>query len=1122
MARNLTKHPQYFGGYLNMARHNIFRISNHIADKFRMTKLGSEECILTSFLLNKDLKNPPNWNHVFNNTVRFMPVIKVFDFEMLPKKHREKLEQEGKVPESTKDIKRMQEMLGIIFKEINGFRNDYSHYYSTITGTNRKIEVGTQLAVFLNDTFNLAIEYTKARMSDVLKDKDYSLVENKVMVNSDNEITTHGLVFLICMFLECEQAYQFISQIEGLRGTQYSSFIATHEVFMAFCVKLPHDKFASEDLKKSLTLDMINELNRCPGTLYEVITEGGKSRFIPEIEYEKKENIIKNSLDDKITDEWDESSYLNYIRGLTKRVRYDDRFAYFAMRYIDEMNIFKELRFHINLGKLELANYEKELAGEKVERRVVESAKAFGKLSEFEDEASVYQRIDNKNLTPGFEQFAPHYNIRYNNKNTRISKIGLKKRERSSTAILYKNQTKTSKVQYRLNQPKVDAFLSLHELPKIILLEYLENGKAEEIINTFITFNEKDLLNKVFIEEVKKKLPDDWDVFYKKSFSKKTNDTEKGKIRLEFYQKMLHNRKDVLNEVLKEYDLNDKQVPTHILNYWLNISDVGKERSFSDRVKLMKRDCMDRLKVMEKHKNNPAVRTPKVGEMATFLAKDIVDMIIDKERKEKITSFYYDKMQECLAFYADDEKKKLFGRLLKELRLLEVGGHPFLSNVMREKPYNTVQFYINYLQEKANKNISVYNNKKKKNVTKDVSWMMKTFYTIELDKNTHKPMTVVRMPDDKSNIPFTIIKWEKGEKDLDEWLNWVTTGTKDAKGKRGVRKPLDLPTNLFDEKLCELLSEKLTEKDIEFDTGLNCNELFKLWWESRDDTTQDFYRFEREYEIYDEKINFIPNTAKTFKSYYETAFKRVSKRNKQKGNQTDKQLESVFKKAIAGTEKDIRFLQEEDCITLLMVEQMMGGIENVKLSIIDNLLNEQVPARLSLVYKIPPIKRTIVTECKIKNYTQLQKYRFDRRLPALLEYHKEEEVQLEWLKKQLESYNKAKQDILDNVFELEKLIIKKDLDGVKKLFVDKHGNINSGNIEHKPYLAWLRNKGIIDENEEEFLICVRNKFSHNQFPEKNNILKVEGVEWNNDLPIAEQISKVYKLYIDNIFYKVSK
>ena len=48
--------------------------------------------------------------------------------------------------------------------------------------------------------------------------------------------------------------------------------------------------------------------------------------------------------------------------------------------------------------------------------------------------------------------------------------------------IIFIAKKTDNKVKAYLKQPLPDAFLSTHELPKIILLEYLQKGKAEELI----------------------------------------------------------------------------------------------------------------------------------------------------------------------------------------------------------------------------------------------------------------------------------------------------------------------------------------------------------------------------------------------------------------------------------------------------------------------------------------------------------------------------------------------------------------------------------------------------------------------------------------------------------------
>jgi hypothetical protein len=91
--RTLENDPQFFGGYLNMARLNVFMISNYIAQQFEQSSLNEDGEIKNSFLCDKNIRRL-NWNHVFSKTVRFLPILKIFDFERLPDDEKEKLSEE--------------------------------------------------------------------------------------------------------------------------------------------------------------------------------------------------------------------------------------------------------------------------------------------------------------------------------------------------------------------------------------------------------------------------------------------------------------------------------------------------------------------------------------------------------------------------------------------------------------------------------------------------------------------------------------------------------------------------------------------------------------------------------------------------------------------------------------------------------------------------------------------------------------------------------------------------------------------------------------------------------------------------------------------------------------------
>ncbi len=1110
--RTLADDPQYFGAYLNMARLNIFNINNHVAKELKLSPLDEEGKIPSSFLCNSQLKKA-NWNHIYSRTRRFFPVLKVFDVAELPKFERQALDPQEK------DFALMSDTLKILFTELQEFRNDYSHYYSTEKGNTRKLKISDVLASFLAINFKRAIEYTKERFKGVFVDNDYSLVETKQVVGDDNTITTEGLVFLTCMFLEREYAFQFIGKIIGLKGTQYNSFLATREVLMAFCLRLPHDKFISDDPTQSFILDVANELNRCPGELYDVIVDEEKQKFRPQLDELKKRNVRENSFGEEV---WDDDNYDSYLEAITRQVRFRNRFSEFALKFIDQTDFLGKYRFQIDLGKLQITSYPKSFAGEEIDRPIVENAKAFGKLADFGNEATTLSQITKDRGEARFEPFAPHYN-------TELNKIGLSRK--SQPALLIPSEKR--KAGFRLSQPAPEAFLSLHELQKIILLNYLSPGEAERLIDNFMLAN-NELITMPFVEKIKQQLPADWNGFERRADSRKQKGYLPGKL------KYLRSRKETLNKVLEPYGLDDKQIPGRILDYWLNIKDVSAQNMFSDRIKLMRRDCRDRLKALRKFRKDQKGTIPKIGEMATFLARDIVDMIIDeKGKKKKITSFYYDKLQECLALFADPEKKATFiHTVTTELKLNEPGGHPFLFRLKLHEINRTVEFYELYLQEKAERMVPQKNIRSGKTELKDHSWIETTFIRSEKSEKTGRFMTVVKIPGNLSSIPFSIRQIIKPEQSLDQWLHDIRNGHE----KTDKSQPVNLPTNLFDSRLRDLLQQALDTTGTEYSPTANWNELFKLWWKMRDDDTQPFYKAKREYMIYDQRICFEPGSKSKFSDYYCNSLAHVFKL-KQKERQAERrtnprlpdiqfsQVERVFKRTLAETEKTIRIIQEEDRTLLLMLEQLLGEGQDIKLSKAETLLNETKPIKQKVTDKLsfddngqelkgadrPEITRTITASRKQKDYTVLRKFIFDRRLPELFEYFSSAEISLDVLKQELDAYNKAKSEIFDTVFALEERLIATNAAEICQLFADNAGKPQKGNIQHKPYLHWLLKNNTIDEDTFVFLNMVRNCFSHNQFPKKK-IMELYIGQWNANC-FATTIASVYKQKITEIMEK---
>ncbi len=1115
--RTLQDDPQYFGGYLNMARLNIFNISNHVADKLSIALLKNEEDINNSFLCNSNQKL--NWSKAYAMTMRFMPLLKVFDTERLPEHCTSQ-----KDKEKGKEFGIMCDSLRIVFRELNQFRNDYSHYASTEDNFTRKIEISPELAEFLTCNFKRAIEYTKQRFADTYQDEDFILAERMQMVKS-NIITTEGIVFLTSLFLEREHAFLFIGKVKGLKGTQYKQFKATREVFMSYCVNLPQDKLISDDYTQSLIMDIINELTKCPETLYNVLDESARKQFIPQLGEVEADNVRQNSINEaEITDEND---YAQYMEDITKRVRHSNRFPYFALRYIDELDLLGKFKFQLDLGKLKLDTYPKSYMGEDVDRTITENVSAFGKLSDHQVKEEVQAKVVKSYSSVQFDQFAPHYNMESN-------KIGISRKAETATVI---KPSKTDvKSSYKLKQPIPEAFLSIKELSKIVLLEYLSPGESQRLITDFISTNSDKLMNLDFIKEVKGKLPVFDKPFYKKVTIKRESYTKDELMELEV-------RKKLLNQVLVTYGLNTKQIPTRITEYWLDIRDVRNQHIISERIKTMRKDCTTRLKALKKLDETGKGKVPKIGEMASFLARDIVSMVIDPEKKKKITSFYYDKLQASLALFADPDKKKEFIHLVKdELNLLSVGGHPILRNIDFTTIHYTRDLYKKYLEEKGCKII---------NGKTDISWIFKTFYKKEPGKYSSLPVTKVKLPLDKDGkpdskqLPQSLYslgdrKTDNSIEEIEKWLSNVKPG----KEKTDCTKPVDLPTNLFDSRLIELLQKETGDTSL----APKLNGLFVTWWERRGDSTQSFYNYKRNYVIYDQEVCFYPNTKKLYQDYYQSALDKAFRLKREERRQEKllnrrlpdiqlKDIKKIFNITLSETEKEIRILQEEDRLLLLILEKLMekdiAGTLNLKN--VNVLLNEKVnicqQVKTYLSFKENgelaskdermQITKNIISYGSRKNYGLLRRYVHDRRMPELFEFYPADEIPLEAIKQELEAYNKAKQIVFDKVFELERALTERFKDKVMAHFVNRDGGSRlKGNIQHSPYLNLLESKGVISHDAYRFLKAVRNSFSHNQYPHKKT-MEIFVKEWNTS-NFANQIVDIYKQKIEEIIENIKK
>lgn len=1050
--------PEYFGAYLNIARHNIFMISQEMSRKFnkKVPKLDDGK-IGESFLI-KDFAPTDSGNFIYQNLCRYLPLANAFSSDF-----RRSIEMEDDA--TGMDIVKLSSFLKIAFEELRVFRNDYTHYFSKATDTKRKVLVENKLAIQLKVLFEVAVKLAKKRFQDVIKDTCFDTVENSIkselFVGKTNQITTKGLTFFCCLFLDKENAFHFINKISGLKKTGTADFKATREVFSVLCVKLPHNKLDSRDYQQALLMDALNYLQRAPNELYNALNENDQKKFKP-----------------TLNDKYDDEDYESYLKDISTLKRSWDRFPEFALNFLDASENFK-YDFQIHLGKVETKSYSKRVLGkmpEEKNRSIVKDVKTFGKLSTYTDDVQqkIIKEKDFIKLFKGTEvkfiQYAPHYNI-----------VGNK------IALAFSDQ------EIFFNKESPQAFLSITELPKVVLLELLSSGAASRLIKIFLDKNEHCLLNRQWIDKIKEQLPN---FSLLKRISTDSKDYEE-------YRANFHKRKLYLDKLLKAKGLDCRQIPSRIIDYCLNVEDTENNYSFKERIKKAASDCKKRIKDIEKG------RQLKVGEMASELARDIIKLVIDRDVKTKITSFYYDLLQECLALYANNEKKQLFWDLCKrDLNLLDKDkGHPFLADLESKKINSTLDLYKAYLLLKKD-------------------WLHNTFYSTTWNKNKKKDETKIRMT--KIGVPYTYQKWIKPDQDFDSWLNSVQPPCPIPPKKIG--KPVNLPTNLFDSALITRLKKEVTISDDK--ETYNYSRLLGMW---RKDL-QPFYQQKRHYTIfkdrpYESVVTVDPKEDRSVKSYYESILDDVIEQcEEEKELISEAQLKVIFKKAVAEKEKKIRYYCTEDRILMKMINHVFQEISTINpesdipkftISLNDIYPNsENNPLEEKEDMEVRLYDKTIVAHRKRKDYSFFIRFLHDERMKNLLPYFKEEKIDFDKLVAEIKDYEKSREVVFSKSFELEKAILSV-ISPVGLVTLFNEGTKDGPNVQYKAYLNRLKENKFIDQDDYNLLSVIRNKFCHNDFPYLDEIKLIPS--FNVSIyNFSQQIASWYEQKIDLILKDLSK
>ena len=442
----------FWAAFLNLARHNVYITINHINKLLEIRQIDNDEKVLDIKALwqkvDKDINQKARLRELM---IKHFPFL---EFAIYNNNKDGKQEEKQAKAQSFESLKRC---LFLFLEKLQEARNYYSHYKYSESSQEPKLE--KELRKKMYNIFDASIRLVKEDYQynkDIDPEKDFKHLERKedfnyLFTDKDNKgnITESGLLFFISLFLEKKDTIWMQKKLKGFKDSREKYQKMTNEVFCRSRILLPKLRLESTQTQDWILLDMLNELIRCPKSLYERLREKERKEFkvpieIADEDYDAEQEPFRNTL-----------------------VRHQDRFPYFALRYFDYNEIFTNLRFQIDLGTYHFSIYKKLIGGNKEDRHLTHKLYGFERIQEFakqnrpDEWKALVKDLDTFNKEeekPYISETTPHYHLEN-------EKIGIVFKNHNIWPSTQTELTNNNRKKYNLGVSiKAEAFLSVHEL----------------------------------------------------------------------------------------------------------------------------------------------------------------------------------------------------------------------------------------------------------------------------------------------------------------------------------------------------------------------------------------------------------------------------------------------------------------------------------------------------------------------------------------------------------------------------------------------------------------------------------------------------------------------------------
>jgi len=509
-----------FALYLNQAEHNLEKAIKEVTDQKGEVRWNRKVFI--------ESINELSFEQLYKLEYKYFSFLRInsnnkekyrYFSEFIDKNLEDKTKNEKTKEEEIFEIKK--KILLYTYKQLDDFRNYYSHFYHSIYNANgenifeikdtdeRKKFLKEFLEVrfrdakdyYLNFTYKtqegLKNKYDKSNFEHLDLNKKYYQFfhkdDSKNYYLFDNGLEKENYksrVFLASFFLTKHQTNFLLSKVTGFKDTRTPKEKATRDFFKHFCMKTDSD-FTTENPQVKFFIDAFNYLNKVPQLVYEEykkdITnsienilknkkEKERKTNFTEIQNELKKSFKNKSVLLKIIDNTEfEKNVENLIRNSKGSKNYKDilknaildnirirtskdLFTEFALQFIDDFKLFEKIRFKVYSGKMTAKRVEKKYDDKVFKKTHIESEKVYSRINELENNSEIEN--DRK----------PQYFIKNNNVFFEVDLDGYKQ----------------------------NASMSVHELRNLVFALLLNKNVEQKIIDYIKNYREfllKDLKN---------------------------------------------------------------------------------------------------------------------------------------------------------------------------------------------------------------------------------------------------------------------------------------------------------------------------------------------------------------------------------------------------------------------------------------------------------------------------------------------------------------------------------------------------------------------------------------------------------------------------------------------------